>query len=154
MLLPAIGCPMGWGRCGCRAWAHATPNSSSAWSADECGCAGWRREMPGLATAVELYGKRDCGKEERLELRMVGGRDGLDSLPGPAPLVSGTGSVSTGDWDKNAIGLPRILRNGNRPIAKFQAALDVKVSCGRVRDRDHASGTGRNGDRGCRACQD
>jgi hypothetical protein len=29
---------------------------------------------------VELYGKRDCEKEERLELRMVGGRDGLDSF--------------------------------------------------------------------------
>jgi hypothetical protein len=107
---------------------------------------GVSRDTPD-ATAVELYGERDCEKAERLELRMVGVRDGPDSLPGPAPLVPG-------DWDKNAIGLPRILRNGNRPIAKFQAALDVKVSCGRVRDRDHAGGTGRNGNRSCRACQD
>jgi len=40
---------------------------------------GLSRDTPG-ATAVELYGKRDCEKEERLELRMVGGRDGLDSF--------------------------------------------------------------------------
>jgi hypothetical protein len=48
----------------------------------------------------------------------------------------------------NTIGLPRIHRITDRPIIERQAGLDVKVSVGRVRDCNHATG-GRGGDRGC-----
>ena len=47
----------------------------------------------------------------------------------------------------NMIGLSRIRRIGERPILERQAGLDVKVSVGRVSDRNHAAG-GRSGDRG------
>jgi hypothetical protein len=41
-------------------------------------------DEPGVATAAELYGERDSGKEERLELRAVSGRGRARQVPGQA----------------------------------------------------------------------
>jgi hypothetical protein len=57
--------------------------------------------MPGVATAVELYGEGGSDKEERLELRAVSGRGWARQGPGPA-----TANFSR-DWGNRANGLPR-----------------------------------------------
>ena len=48
------------------------------------GLTGRSREMPGVATAVQPYGMRDGGREERLELRAVIAAAGLGRCLGPA----------------------------------------------------------------------
>ena len=76
------------------------------------GLTGRSREMPGVATAVQLYGEGDGDKEERLELRArsaaATGQVGRQ--------VSGPVAVNCSqDLGNHANGLLRIRRIGNRP---------------------------------------
>jgi hypothetical protein len=118
---------------------------------------GRSREMPGVATAVQPYGKGDDDKEERLELRtrsaatvgQAGIRAGIQA--GVRAGVRPVAVNSSRDRDNHENGLLRIRRIGNRPSDVWCVSSCVIESVGSRQGNDVCVCTGRlHGRRGYR----